>query len=239
MGCRGRSILISVIAALVVPLVACGDVLYEGQGWRISGPGGSISVTEEIWPDSDFLVINIDKVFDVPPDPLFGTLSPLIMTFEQIAPDAETTATIVIDSENITNETGEAWNGFEWTLVQFGYASFDELATLLPGQPEDSFNLAPFNDSEWLYNQPSPNIATWSQTLHAYDGVVPDGGIFSPGVPSGSLFINVDIGFDGSDADAIFYFKEIPTVPEPTSMAILAVGGFSLLGKRRRAASNF
>ena len=232
---RGRLFLICAIAILVVPVVACGDVLYEGQGWRISGPGGSISVTEEIWPDSGFLVINIDKVFSVPPDPLFGTLSPLIMTFEQIAPDVETTPTIVIDSEMITNGTGEAWNGFDWTLVQFGYASFDELLTLVPGQPEDSFNLAPFNDSEWLYNQPSPNMATWSQTLHAFDGIVPDGEGFSPGVPFGGLFINVDMGFDGSDADAIFYFKEIPTLPEPTSMAILALGGFSLLGKRRRA----
>ncbi len=56
----------------------------------------------------------------------------------------------------------------------------------------------------------------------------------------GQLVIDVDLlGFDGSDADATFFLKEIPTVPEPTAMAIIGLGGFALLGKRRRAALNF
>ena len=237
---RECSVFVCAVAVLVVPLVAGADVLYEGQGWRISGPQWGLAVVEDPLPLDHVLALEVFKVFDIPQDPVFGTMSPLTLVFEQIAPDDETSDMILINDEMITNGTGEAWVGFSWTLVQFGYADFNEELTFpgdFGGNPAYDFDLDVFNEHEWLYSQPSPNPATWSQTLRAYDGVVPDGGLFMPGVMSGQLVIDVDLlGFDGSDADAIFFLKEYPTLPEPTTLAVVVLGGLMLLRKRRRAA---
>ena len=238
---REHSALLCAVVVLMVPLVAGAEVLYEGHGWRISGPDWGLALVEDPLPIDHILALEVFKVFDVPPDPFFGTLSPLILTFEQIAPDDQTADMILINDETITNRTGVAWEGFSWTLVQMGYAEFDEELTFpsdFGGNPAYDFDLDTFSDHEWLNNH-AGSEATWTQTLYAYEGVVPDGGLFMPGVMGGQLVIDVDLlGFDGSDADATFFLKEIPTLPEPASMAILAMGGFALLGKRRRAALN-
>lgn len=241
---RELSVLICAVAVLLVPLVAVGDVLYEGQGWRISGPQWGLAVVADPLPSDQILAIEVFKVFDIPPDPLFGTISPLTLVFEQIAPDDETSNMILINDEVITNGTAMAWVGFGWTLMQFGYADFNEELTFpgdFGGDPNGDFDLDMFNEHEWQYSQPSPgNPATWSQTLYAYDGVVPDGGIFMPGIRSGQLVIDVDLlGFDGSDADAIFFLKEYSGIPEPTAMATIALGGLVLFCKRRRIAGVF
>jgi len=117
--------------------------------------------------------------------------------------------TIHID-ERVRNDTG-----VDWTDFHFIFESIDAN----PGLTISFLNVAN-PTGEWSSGAPGPN------TLSLF-GLVPAGDVFS---------ISFDLQMtDQVDAYALFGVHEVPSVPEPTTVALLGLGLVPLAVRRRSA----
>jgi len=197
-----------------LPLVASAQVVKDlGKGWEVtifqptmvdvfvdpSGPG--TLVIEKI---AEFAEI----------DPFTGAPEPVLLTFRQNQPDAQTVDQIVITSAVITNSTGLDWISFTEALLPGQLAQFN------PGLSND-FSIDPFTNREYLDGDTDVIFS---------GGTVASGTTWSPGVASGGLVIDVDLS---GSAPVVFTLKEIPQIPAPGALALLAISGV-LAARRRR-----
>lgn len=141
---------------------------------------------------------------------------------------------LVIAQENITNASGVAWSGFNFSIA---------------GGIEGSAGLPHFDMDESFHN-PSPfNVEPFELTgtttesgvvrgIELGHGILADGAIWWPGIPTGSLVILASPNSTGPMQS--FHFIEQPRavntdpVPEPAAAAMVLAGGFLMLGCRRR-----
>jgi hypothetical protein len=189
-------------------------VLNLGGGWQAT-------ITDEVnvdldvdfvsLPDNVLVIEKFAKFITI--DPFTGMPAPVHIVFNQIAPDAETVSRIVITQETITNNTGMDWIGFEEEILG-GSASFNQAESA-------TFSINPFTTATY---DSSFDSVTFS------GGVVAAGSVWTPGLISGGLTIDVDLS---GDSPAKFVLKELPLVPGPASLAFLAVAG--LVARRRRS----
>lgn len=152
--------------------------------------------------------------------PQLGVFPPIAITFTQTALDA--TRFLVIDDEIITNSTGVDWLDFHMLLLDSGDVVFDPART--------SGGTGPIN---WTIDPFLQAAFTTPTTLDIWDGVIPDGMQWNPGdgASDGQLFIDVTLSEDLGNPTT-FILKEQPTIPEPASFALLALGGAFLLRRR-------
>ena len=210
-------------AAVIVPLVIDEEETTSDSGWEVQIPddvhyGVNVdSITEG--PDG-FVAIEISKEFLQGPSP-FGVVPGVIMTFRQTADDANTVPTIVINDEIVTNSTGVTWIDFHFILLDSGTVNFDPKLSA-------GFNVGPaFTSSTFSDNNTRLDISGGPG--------VGDGVTWNPGgaPEDGELVINVEVGEPGA---RIWHLKELPTIPEPATLAWFTTAGLLGLRVRRRNA---
>jgi MYXO-CTERM domain-containing protein len=221
---RGSGLVASVAALLVG---AAGPVhagyVDIGGGWRAEWASSL-----DDWVDVFSLGVVGDAVFiqksaEFTQAPVNGVFPAIPIVFRQIDPVA--VSNIVIDDEIITNSTGEDWFDFHMIIFDHGDAFFDPVATWdSDGGGPIGWTIEPFT------------LASFSDDLTELDisgGVVSDGSSWFPGdgLDDGQLWINVNPGDGVNDPLTVFTLKEFPSVPAPSALAVLALGG---LGVRRR-----
>ncbi len=145
----------------------------------------------------------------------FINLNPINVTFTALTPSAVTT--IAIDDEIITNSSGFTWVDFHMHLQpSAGDAVYNPAASA-------GFSIAPFTASSFTNGNHSFNV---------FNGSLPDGAVWFPGLVSGQLHINVTPPPAG--ALASFVLSEVPSIPAPGALALLGVAGLISGGRRRR-----
>ncbi|MHC4126656.1 MAG: hypothetical protein ACYSWT_12540 [Planctomycetota bacterium] len=165
----------------------------------------------------------IQKSAEFTQAPVNGVFPAIPIVFRQV--DAVAVSNIVIDDEIIINSTGEDWFDFHMVIFDHGDAFFDPVATWDSGGGGPiGWTIEPFT------------LASFSADLTELDiagGVVSAGSSWFPGdgLDDGQLWINVNPGDGVNDPLTIFTLKEFPSVPAPSALAVLALGG---LGRRRR-----
>jgi hypothetical protein len=112
--------------------------------------------------------------------------------------------------ERVRNSTGVAWTDFHFLMESIDASPALQVSFLNVINPT----------GEWISIQPTPNALTLLCN-------VPDGGTFSL---SFDLAISSQVG-----AYNLFAIHEKPTVPEPTTLALLLLGAFAA---RRRVTSS-
>ena len=205
------------------------------SGWRIQGPGYcelQLAIDDEgVTDDIKWVAISISKNFRFGPDPFTGLYPAIELDFMQMEGVArEDLATrIIITSEMINNSTGTDWLDYHWRLYGHGIAMFNrELTNPTVEVAEDGWLIDPFASYAW-----DTDDVFGTEELSVFDGVIPNNDAFFPGSGSGSLIIDIDPYCDLPCVEpAIFKFWQAPT-PEPTTLALLAIGGM-ILSRRPR-----
>lgn len=219
MKAQGKCVLYAGAMALALVNVALAGTIDVGGGWRASWPappGGLDIQVDEVTPQ--FVKIRIVKDFTAPPTG--GVFEARVIDFVQIKPDAETVPQIIISQETISNLTGAPWTDYHWAVFNQGEVWFKV--------PESAaFDVTPFANKDFsdpyqIFND--PNRAT---DLDVDGGLVPPGGVFSPGAVAGDLCIGIDLT---ASVPVSFTFKQFPT-PEPAGLVLVTLGALAL---RRR-----
>jgi len=213
------------------------DELLGDSGWRIQGPGYcelQLAIDDEgVTDDIKWVAISISKNFRFGPDPFTGLYPAIELEFRQAegVPLEDLATRIIITSEMISNSTGTDWLDYHWRLYGHGIAAFNrEMTNPTVEVTEDGWLIDPFGSYEWDTDE-----VFGTEELSVFDGVVYDGRSFFPGSGSGSLVIDIDPYCDDPCQDpAIFKFWQAPT-PEPTTLALLALGSLAFLRRQRRA----
>ena len=205
---------LSCVMALGAGGLAWADLIIPlDGGWQATVLGDSVADLGVDFVGEDLLVL--EKFADFwEIDPVTGAPAPIAILFEQVAPDEETLSRIAITDEVVLNHTGLTWVDFHIKL----------LGPQVMWNPEDSadFSYDPFG------------VMEFSEDLHSVDfseGSIEDGGMWTPGLASGALYIDVDL----SPVDPVsFVLKELPTIPGPWGMVVLGIGWLGLPGRRAR-----
>jgi hypothetical protein len=223
-GGKQRSLFMCAIAALTIGAMASSSSAYvmdlidglgEDSGWSVEIPDEFGSVVEITVDDVDLEAgtITIEK------GARFFEIESLPVLFRQDEADSPITKIIIAD-ELLVNSTSDPWIGFRMQLVGFGAAEFD---------PAESagFDVDPFTDM---------TFSNGNKTVTIHDGgVVPVGGIWTPGLTplsdGGELVINVTPAT--GEPLVQFFLKETPIIPEPATVALVALGAIALVRRRR------
>lgn len=201
---------------------AAADTIPLAGGWQadVQNPA-HVSLTVDT-VGADFIVVEVAKDFTEPPG-VGGVFPPLLIDFQQIAPDENTVPRIIIADETITNQTGVPWTDFHWAVLNDGDAWFDVSDSM-------SFSVSPFTNK--TFSDPGnvfgdPDRAT---DLAVDGGIVLPGQSFFPGGGPGNGDLVIATDLSGGDPLS-FTLKEFPT-PEPGSVLLLGLLG--VWGLRRR-----
>ncbi|MDK1030955.1 MAG: PEP-CTERM sorting domain-containing protein [Planctomycetia bacterium] len=210
--------------AVIVTVPLVDGNTQEDSGWSATYDDSYIDIfVDRVNGQDDFVLIQISKEFTIGPNPVTGQFPPLIMDMVQRLPDAQTVSTIRINDEIIRNRTGTDWTDFHWQLFDGGDVWFDVAASTTFGiQP-----LPHFQTQVW---HTLPGDATKADGLTVLDGLVADGSSYFPGIEDGDLVMVVNLS---GERPVSFTFKQFPT-PEPTTIALMAIGSAVLALRRRR-----
>lgn len=210
-----------VAAATVVLLAAAGAcdavVILQAGGWQAEvddSLGQFVSLTSSGY-DPQTRTLTVDKTANFTTiNGLTGLPDSIVITFTQIAPDADTALRIVIDEEFVTNSTGVAWGGFQITAQDSGDAAFNQALSA-------GWTIDPFTMREYSMDS---TVVTFT------GGTVNPGSQWRPGQLGGDLVLDVDLSRDNP---MTFNFKELPLIPAPGAIATAGLGAL-LLTRRRR-----
>ncbi len=191
---------------------AAAEIIDLGGGWQAELFTDNVELISLGVIDGALTIEKIATFTEI--DEFTGEPKPINITFTQIESDDNTASKIVIQSEELTNNTGLDWIDFEFILVDGGNATWnqDEMAGL---------DILPFTDSEFLQDD---------TIFRTFGGTVADGDTWFPGAAAGAFVIDTDLS---GDAPLIFSLKEAPSVPAPGAIGLLIAGGL-VAGRRRR-----
>ncbi len=212
---NNRKMLAAACVLSICSGAVAGDIIFLDGGWQATIlDGGDVDLAVDLWNPNDGLLIlekyvNFYEINDVTGHP-----SPVRILFEQIAPDEDTASRIAITDEMILNNTGMDWAGFHMDLLGAN-ALWDHDASA-------DFSHDPFDVMEF---------STDYSSVDFYDGTILAGGIWTPGIDAGALYIDIDLS---GDEYASFVLKEFPTIPSPGVALLLGIAG--LLARPRRRA---
>lgn len=215
---RHRLVLLGLVLGLSVPgaRTPASVIIELGDGWEaelFSTPANVLDLTVDPDGDPDRLVLEKFATFsDI--DLFTGRPASLSIVFRQVLPDEFTASQIVITEEFITNNSGVNWTGFRMILLG------DHVSFKMEGL--EGFTAEPFTEFDLLDG---------SKEVIFDGGTLSDGSTWNPRGVDGGLVINVNLAGNSSD-DLTFVLKELPVIPAPGTLALLA--GFALRPRRRR-----
>ncbi|MGD9689813.1 MAG: hypothetical protein AB7K52_09190 [Phycisphaerales bacterium] len=143
-----------------------------------------------------------------------GVPDPIVLVFQQIAPDAGTVPRIDITEEVINNQTGQLWTAYRQVLAQSGHVTFNQALSA-------GFSIDPFLFTNYT--------VTSDSVIYSGGSGVPSGGTFNPGNTAGELVIDIDLA---APVPVTFALKEIP-IPSPGAVSVLALGVLAAARRRR------
>ena len=191
-----------------------GTVLLGNSGWQAVWDNSLdpyVSITNIVVEENTiFLTKNAEFIQGPGRDGLFPTI-PIV--FQQIA--VSSINSIVIEDENILNNTGADWSDFHFQITGIS-------ATFNPGL-SSGFDVLPFTSSIFSAD---------NKRLDLDDGTVANGTAWTPGAgdEGGRLWIDVISG--GVGQFRFFTLKETPT-PGPTALMVMATGLLFIPIRRR------
>ncbi|MFT3687194.1 MAG: MYXO-CTERM sorting domain-containing protein [Phycisphaerales bacterium] len=203
-------------AAALVALsgTASADVIVPlGMGWEAVLASSNVSLTVTQSTDG-ILHLHKEALFREI-DPVTGLPEPVIITFRQVAADANTASQILIDDEMILNITGATWTGYRQILGLSNNVMFNAASLGMSVGPEFTNNTL-LNSSRELLSDGGPGVA--------------NNGMWMPGAVGGLL---IDINLAGQEDPVVFTLKELPVIPTPGA-GVLAAAGLAALSRRRR-----
>jgi hypothetical protein len=173
---------------------------------------------------NDSLHLELDKTFHKGPDD-FGFMSPLTIEFKKVSANAVNR--IVIRDEYIVNNTGVEWVDFHMQL----------LVSMM--NPEAGFNTSYIPSGGVLenvsYSMPygyngNPVRLDFENSTGSGVSHIDGQDIFQPGLAYGDIVIEINPNLPTGSR---FGLKEIPTIPEPATAALLALGAIPALIQRQ------
>ncbi len=197
-----------------IPAVAGPVTIQLGGGWQ-----AHVFDSKVVDLHTDFVDIENDRIviekfaefIDVDPDT--GLPRPIQIVFEQIGADDETVSRIAITDEIVVNHTGLDWTSFMMAVLDSGSVSFNQADSA-------TFSIEPYTTR--TYNGDSTEVVFAG-------GVVANNGIWTPGLASGALYIDVDLS---GEEPVLFTLKETP-IPEPSGLILLVAGAAVAVFRRR------
>jgi len=215
--------LVAVLAGALVPAPTRASTALLGNGsqsggWTASAPDGADVHLDVLGIVNDTLVLKKTATFSDGPTGN-GFFSPLPIQFLK---NNSGISKIVIDFEDIANNTGTTWGSFSLTVVG-NNVSFD--AASAQGFDGDKFK-GPNELSALANNQ---------QTLKLTNGTVADGEHFLPGLAAGStggnLIINAGAGFSLNEQPGAG--QSVP-LPAAAWMGLSGLVGMGAIGKAKK-----
>jgi hypothetical protein len=236
---KTKQFLLMVSMLLVcIPVMANATTITNGNelvsGWdvRIDNSLGNAYVNVGVFEDGIFndgrtVVIEIVKEFTSPEFDDFNLGQPLFLRFEKLYEDSP--SNIVIVNEHITNNSIVDWFDFHIAVTSnlqgnnnLPTVGFDSGHIFTAGVAGNPFQTVEFS----LYN----GLDGMPTKIDFYDGTVPSGSYFQPGLNSSYISIITDM-----EVGDVFWLKEYPTIPEPTTVAFLTLGSVILSRRRKNA----
>jgi hypothetical protein len=211
-----QCIFIFLILLIVSTFGQAAIIPLDDSGWAMIVNTNQVKSPYVYSVDEDAVVIELDKIFFGGTDP-YGNLDPIVIQFQKVSEQAS--STIVIRDEYIYNNTEYDWKDFH-LFLQVGAvdpeAGFD--STKLPYG--DQLETVSYSRLEGYLSLPIQlNFTTTG------DGVSNEVGenLFNPGYRPGydPIVIQVDPTLLVGES---FGLKEVPTVPEPTTLLTLLAG---------------
>ncbi len=200
-----------VVLAAVAASAGADPIVLDVSDWSVEFLGSRVTGTATVVETGiDYVKIHIDKDFgDAVWEDGEWDFPVAQISFTQTGPDPVTR--IIIDSEDIDNNTGLSWTEFRWNVFPGGNAAFDATASA-------GWTVTPFGG--WAAQ--TPQGAGYLAVIAGGGSAVPDGATFSP---SGGLVIK---------ATGNFTFKQFP-VPEPVALTLVLLGVPVAMRRRRKA----
>ena len=206
------------------------QVTGENSGWAMSvavdSQGGEVMVPYVYGVTDNAVVIELDKVFD---KPFEGAAAPAI-TVEFTKTSANATQEIIIRDEYVKNQSGSMWLDYHMHLV------------VGPSNPNAGFDPAyvPYGDqlenvsysSNTGYND-LPIQLNFVDTNGSGVSSSPGNNIFQPGYAGGQVVIVTDPAMGVGQSVKL---SEVPTIPEPATIALLGIGAALSLARKKRSA---
>lgn len=197
------------------------------SGWSITFSDG-IGVTFQ-GITNDRLEVRLNKLANFTEPPQGGLFSPLQITFQQ-NPDVDNPVPfIVIDAEEVLNNTGTDWIGFDFKLTEATSASsggvrFDKDMTFFD---DDPFDINPFTEFNFSENDTRLTLG---------GGVVPSGSVWTPGDGAGNGELVIFANPSQSGVGTAFVFKETPIIPLPAAawMGLSCMLGLGVISKAKK-----
>ena len=210
-----RTVTICALITLIAgPAAADSIPLEDGHlhsGWLVYtlGTDGSISISDIVVdPSEQTVTFSVSRIIDVPEyDEDDVTYPTPQLVFAQVLDDAHTMQNLVIRRDAMLNLSKTLLKGFTWIVYPAGAVSFD---TASP------WNVAPMTDLQWLD----------TSRAYASGGLVGIGDTFAP---YGSLRMHADLS-----GEAVQFELKNLIIPEPASLALLAMAAWLLPRRRPR-----
>ena len=201
------------------------------SGWAMVVSPSVLNVGDIAMPwyqvDDDTLLLELHKTFSQPLVEDEGIFQPIVFEFEKISEDA--TSKIILTDEYITNDTGYEWFDFHMKLM---VSLFNPEAGFDPTFVFDGHQLEQTSYSEFMGYDGLPISLDFVNTEGGGVPFEPSGeDIFWPGYGSGQLVIITDPEMEVGDR---FGLKELPSVPEPATLALLGTGALLVAARKRR-----
>jgi hypothetical protein len=209
-GINARNIML-IVAAGAAASIANAQTSVDAGGWRITTFSPNVAVEVNFVDGGLFITKRATVVGTIEG----GIPAPIVVNFQQIAPDALTESNIVIVQEVISNQSGVDWDLYRQELAGSAFVAWD---------PANSagWNPAPFTSNNYWSN----NGLTLNVVDHS-GGVVPNNTVWNP---SQNLAIAANIG--QANFPVVFSLKEIP-LPTPGAIALAGLAGLAVARRRR------
>ena len=169
---------------------------------------------------ADALILNKVAFFTTSNVNSFGGLSPIAITFQRQSVNAP--QFLVIDSEEVVNQTGITWDGFTFAIEPSSTrAAFDTGKTDV-SPPGSGFSISPFTSA--VYSDQNRVLTLTGGTIPSSPSLQ---NVWNPGAASGELVINTTANINQLND---FVLKEQPLAsfpPGPPSVIPLPAAAWS------------